>query len=390
MTLYFDCFSGIAGDMTVAALADLLELSSREILQKVEKWGLPVKVELNQDNYSGLTAKQLEVHPLKELKHPLFSEVKEIIESLKEKNSIKERTLEMLKALYEAEASVHGTPFSQTHLHEAGGWDAIFDLLAVSWLIEELGEEKILHSPVNLGSGTIRTEHGHLPVPPPAVVELLKGRRVFSFGPEAELTTPTGAAILKILATEGKIPLATLVKAGKGGGKKKFEGFPNLLRVFLFKEDKGERDFVMQIETQMDDITGEQAGRVVEKISPYCLDAFYTPIYMKKGRPGILLTILCEPEKAEKIINIVFRESPTLGLRYELKPRVVLERKFEEVEVFGERVKIKTGFFAEELVTVKPEYESCKKIADKYNISLKEVCEKALLEFWRKKWKSST
>ncbi len=388
MIIYFDCFSGIAGDMAVAALADLAGIGEQELEKKVKHWNLPVELSFERRKYAGIQALHIEVKA-EEGDEVHFKDVKEFIEALDEKAPVKERALQIFRRLFEAEAAVHGHPFEEVHLHEAGGWDALFDVLSYSWLVDELAPGRILHSAVNVGSGSVSTSHGLLPVPVPAVVELLKGRRFYSAGPEAELTTPTGAALLAATAEQSPLPSAELLKEGRGGGTKNFSSFPNILRVFLMEEGAGE-EAVIEIQAEMDDITGELAASVAEKLLSCCLDVFFTPVYMKKGRPGLLLTALCLPSRFEEASSIILRESTTIGLRYTLKPRRTLRREVVELEIMGETVPVKVAYFRGDVVSAKPEFESCKKLADKYNISLKEVTERCLYELRRKRWKSST
>ncbi len=383
MKIFFQPFMGISGDMTVAALSHLLGLDTSQLQRKIDSWGLPIEARLREEKRGEISGLYLHLDIKDRLPEVFSQDIREIIESLKEDKEIKEAALQAFENLFKAEAEAHGVHWKRVHLHEAGAWDAIFDLLATAWLLREISPEEVLHSPVNLGEGSVETSHGRLPVPAPAVVALLRGREVFSSGPRAELTTPTGAAILKTFAKPGRLPPGKLVGEGRGLGTLKFPGYPNFLRV-LGLEEGPQRGWVYEIEAQVDDTTGEILGNLWEVLEGKALDMVMLPIYMKKGRPGTLIKILARPGQIEEVMGLLFRETTTIGLRYSVKERYELEREVQEMEIEGERVQVKIAKMGGEVVNVSPEFSSCKNLAQRLKISVKEACRRILAQ-WREK-----
>ncbi len=382
MKLFLQPFMGISGDMTVAALCDLMGIGSSQLQEKIRAWGIPVKAELHRERRGEISGLYLKLRIEDSLAEVFFQDIKEILQEIREKKQVKEAALSAFENLFKAEAEAHGLPWTRVHLHEAGAWDAIFDLLATAWLIEELSPEEIIHAPVNLGAGGIKASHGHLPVPAPAVTVLLRGRAVFSSGPEAELTTPTGATILRTFAKEGRLPPGRIHSEGRGLGTMNFTGYPNFLRALGIK-NHGKTSLIYEIETQVDDSTGEILGNLWELLQGKALDLVMVPIFMKKSRPGVLVKVLARPENLEEVLEILFRETTTLGIRYTIKEREELERETVEVDVEGERALIKVGKRHGEVVNVAPEFSSCKDLARRLKISVKEACRKILAR-WRK------
>ncbi len=369
--------------MTVAALCHLAEISSQELQRKVSSWGIPVEVRLKEERRGEFAGLHLEVNIHDRLPEVFFSDVQDILANINEKKEVKERTLEAFETLFRAEGEAHGVDWKRVHLHEAGAWDAILDLLATSWLLEELSPSEVLHGPVNLGGGQIPSSHGLLPVPAPAVVVLLRGREVFSLGPSAELTTPTGAVILKTFARPSPLPPGRLSKEGRGVGTRSFPGFPNYLRVLSIEEGPSQ-GAVYELEFQVDDAPGELLGELWELLEGKALDMVMVPVYMKKGRPGVLLRILTRAEHMREVQDLIFENTSTIGLRFSLKERVELERQLREITVEGEKALLKVAYRDGRPVNVAPEFSSCKELARKLKISIKEACRRILAQ-WRER-----
>lgn len=297
-------------------------------------------------------------------------------------DSLKQRGLDIFRRLFTAEARVHGQPFHKAHLHEAGGTDCIVDIFGTVLGLSILGIEKIYSSPINLGSGFVDTAHGRLPVPCPAVAEMLKGIPVYSEKGGFELTTPTGAAIVSQL-TSGTctVPAMNIGTVGMGAGSKNPDLFPNILRIFVgegsahAEADEDER--ITIIETHIDDMNPQIYEYVTERLfSAGALDVFLTQIIMKKGRPGVQITVLCINEKKDELMNILMRETSTIGLRFHETARRVLPRESKAVKTSLGSVRMKRSRIDHNTVKQSPEYEDCKKIARKLNIPLIEVMKK--------------
>ncbi len=369
--------------MTVAALSHLGGVTTLELRKKVASWDIPVEVALEEERRGDFPGLYLRIEIHDRLPEVFFDDIRDILGRIEERKEVKEKALEAFETLFRAEGEAHGVNWRRVHLHEAGAWDAIFDLLATSWLLEELAPAEVLHGPVNLGAGVVSSAHGLMPVPPPAVAVLLRGRQVFSAGPSAELTTPTGAAILKTFARPSPLPPGRLSGEGRGLGTRKFSGFPNYLRV-LSLEGGPSRSVVYELEFQVDDSPGQWLGNLWELLEGRVLDMVMIPVYMKKGRPGVLLKILATAENLQQVKGILFENTSTIGLRVSLKEREELERKLEEVEVDGERALVKVAYRDGRPVNVAPEFSSCKELAVKLKISIKEACRRILAR-WREK-----
>lgn len=374
---------GIAGDMTVASLAHLIGVSSEELQEKLEQWKFPLEAKLVKSTNGGISGLALELVIKDRLPEVYFSDIEEIISEVKENDEVKKRALDAFRYLFEAEGEVHGKSYNKVHLHEAASWDAIFDIFVTSWLVHRLSPVDILHSPVNIGSGTVKTSHGMLPVPVPAVAALLKGRTVISRGPKAELTTPTGAVILKTFAKEGQIPQGKLRGEGRGLGTMKFPGYPNFLRVIAV-EDGATEGQVVEVEAEVDDATGELLSILWKELEGKALDMFFVPVYMKKGRPGHLIKIIARPEFLHKIARTLFLNTTTIGVRYSYKDRIELVREIKEVKIRGVKANIKIAYLEGEVANALPEFSSCQELAKRLKISVKEAYF-LILEAWRKR-----
>ena len=383
---YFDCFSGISGDMCLGALVDA-GVSIKKLKKEIEK--IPVRAyELHAKKVkrAGLSATKVDIVQSSKLKvqgSKEWKDIKKIIRASSLSKEIKQKGLAIFKLLFEAEAKVHGEGFNNVHLHELGAVDCIVDVFGTIIGLDILGVKKVYSSPMNLGGGSVKTKHGILPVPAPATTEILRGVPVYSTDVPFELTTPTGAAILKGLSSGfGSIPIMNTDKTGFGAGSKNFKDRPNVLRVFIGElcEDEGYPSHIPQItviEANIDDMNPQIYEYVMEKLfKEGALDVFLTQILMKKGRPGIKLTALSKVADRESLIKTILRETTTIGLRFYEVSRVVLQRETKLVDTEFGKVRVKFSRFGNEILKATPEYEDCKRIAKNLKMPLIEVMEK--------------
>jgi hypothetical protein len=389
MTLaYFDCFSGISGDMTLGALVDAgvsIDALRSELL-KLNLTGYRITAE--KVTRSGIAATKVNV-ALDEKKQPVrhLSDIRTIIESSFLSQAVKQKSIRIFERLAEAEAKVHGTTPDNVHFHEVGAVDAIVDIVGSIIGLELLGITEIISSPVNLGTGTIRSAHGTLPVPSPAASELLKGVPVYSSSIMFELTTPTGAAIISTMSSSfGPLPRMKIERIAYGAGNKDFPDQPNVLRLFLGGPMSAyEEDSSIVIETNIDDMNPQTYDYLIEKLMKQgAQDVYLTPIVMKKGRPAILLSVLTDKAKSEAILDTIFRETTSIGVRINEVGRKKLSREIRDVETIYGTVRVKVSRQGDETLTVTPEYEDCRKIAEEKQIPLKQVIEEAKNMFSRK------
>ena len=382
--IYFDAASGASGDMILGALLDL-GVPHQFFIDAVDKMDLPVEIRIHETKRSSIRSLKVDVDVKREDKLSRYwSDIKELISKTPFKSSVKDRALSIFERLFQAESTVHGHEFHKTHLHEAGADDAIVDILGASLLIEELKIDELFSSPLNVGTGWVKTSHGQLPVPPPAVAELLKEIPVYSSWAEKELVTPTGAAILATLVKEFlPFPEIQYEKIGYGAGGRDLPELPNILRVFygIQKEFNPEKT-VFQIEANIDDASPQILAAFMDKAFKIgALDVCLTPAYMKKNRLGTKLTILTGEALLDSLIRSLFEETTSIGLRYFPVKRRVLQRKFEKIRVLDEEITIKIASMDGTPCNIQPEYEDCLRIAKQKKIPLKKIIELALKEF---------
>ena len=409
--LYLECAMGAAGDMLTAALLDLID-DVPSFVAELNALGLPgVSIEAATKEQYGINGLHMHVRINGEEEHEHFHKhhhdhehehhhhhdhdhehhhhehhhhhedahehfdiktIHGIIDSLPVSEKVKSDVRAVYGIIAAAEAKVHGKPVELVHFHEVGAMDAIADVASVCLLMERLGADKIMASPVHLGSGTVRCAHGVLPVPTPATADILQGVPCYGGEVRGELCTPTGAALLKHFAVEyGPMPVMRTKKIGIGIGTKDF-GRCNCLRAFL-GETEGSSDTVLQLNCNVDDMTGEAMGYALEKLfEAGAADAFYTPIYMKKNRPAYMLSCICPEAKAESVTRAIFRHTTTLGVRRTLCERSILSRRAYEVEteLGSVRVKCSEGFGVKR---IKAEFDDLKALAEENNMSISEV-----------------
>lgn len=374
---YIDCFSGIAGDMFLAALLDA-ELITVELLsEKLSQLGLgPVRVHTERVTRQGIAATHLRFETgSHSTEHRRWAEIRALIERSSLTLAEKARALSIFSALAEAEAKIHGVAIDDVHFHELGALDSILDIVAAAVAIEALKIDRWYASKINVGSGMVETAHGRLPVPAPATLELLRGFPIYSSGGDAELVTPTGAAILKALVPGFSMPAARFSHIGYGVGTKDFSQQPNVLRILVGESVTAfESDETVVLETEIDDMNPELFPHVQQKLFEHGAKSVSAQnILMKKGRPGLLVRVLCEAVSVDKLCEILFRETTTLGAIYYPVQRKKLARKIIEVQTKYGTVRVKLGLLGSEILNIAPEYEDCKKLADETGVALKEI-----------------
>lgn len=387
---YFDCFSGAAGDMILAALihagcplADLQALIARLKLPGVALAADRVK-------RHGLAATHVRVEiPERQTTHRHLPDILRIIDGAGLSPLTTQRATRIFQRLADAEAEVHGIGPEQVHFHEVGAADAIVDIVAACAGIELLGLERIECSSIPTGQGTVTCAHGVIPVPAPATAVLLKGVPLAPCDEPAELITPTGAAILTTLAERfGPPPAMRIESIGYGAGSRAGQTRPNLLRLLvgeLEPEVSGERDRVVVLETEIDDAPGQNIAYACEcLLSAGALDVYVVPITMKKGRPGQLLTVLCRPDDADTLETLLFRETTTLGVRRRECGRVKLARELVAVETRFGPLRVKVGKRGGQTLQAWPEYEDCAAAARQAGVPLREVQQEALRAWARR------
>ncbi len=375
--LYYDCFSGISGDMNLGAMIDLGVDKSFLIneLNKLNLKGWELKVE--KDQRHGITGTKVTVkQTIHSHHHRHLSDIEKIIEDSGLDIKTKKLSRKIFRYVAEAEASVHGLTPEEVHFHEVGAIDSIIDIVGAAVCYNALNIDTVTLSTVELGSGFVKCDHGTLPVPAPATVEIIKGLPVRKGGVDFEATTPTGAAILAALVTEIKISTAFKIeKTAYGVGQKDHPDIPNLLRVFLGEvEESAPGHDALMIECNIDDMNPEFFEHISEKLfSSGASDVFISNIIMKKGRPGNILNVICEYGYADIIKEIIFTESTSVGIRTFPFRKDTLLRKFDTIKTIYGEVTVKRSFYKEKEVSCKPEYDDCRKIAVEKGLPVKEV-----------------
>jgi len=388
-TLYFDCFAGASGDMILGAMvaAGVDPNYLRTQLSTLPMDGFGINFETV--NRSGLSATYARVETAHEHKHRHLSDIRQIIEDSGLSAAIKQRAIQIFTRLAQAEARVHNEPIDHIHFHEVGALDAIVDVVGAAICFDALKIERFLCSPLHVGSGMVKMAHGQFPIPPPAVAELLSGVPFYATDIKGELLTPTGAAIITTVCSEyGPIPQMTTEATGYGAGTREYENFPNVLRVLLGEiEVSGANDEQLwMLETNLDDASPQILGHVMDRVLELgALDCFFTPVQMKKNRPGVLLSVLCGREEKEAVMKLLFMETTTLGIRsYEVSRRA-LERSIVRVETQYGPIDVKVAHLDGRVVNEMPEFEQCREAAARANVPLKVVEEAARLALAQKR-----
>ncbi len=383
---YFDCFSGISGDMFVGALLDAglkIEILEKE-LNKLNLSGY--QLEVNKVLKKGISASQFKVKIQEKGVERRFKDILNILEESKLDEEIKNEVKKIFFKIAEAESKIHQEDIEKIHFHEIGGLDSIMDISSAVIGIKALEIKEIYSSPLPLGKGFVKCAHGILPLPAPATLELLKNIPTYSGGMESEMVTPTGAAIISTLTKDfGERPLMKIEKIGYGAGEREFS-IPNLLRVSIGEKILSDRDLMdgyvhdeaLLIETNIDDMNPEFYDYIMDKLfSQGALDVFLTPIQMKKNRPAQMFSIIVYEQNLKEILKVLFSESTTLGVRIKEVKRLKLTQQNFIAETKYGKIKVKVGIFKEDIKTIAPEYQDCHKIAQQYQVPLKEIYEEA-------------
>ncbi|AFZ48912.1 nickel pincer cofactor biosynthesis protein LarC [Dactylococcopsis salina] len=382
--VYFDCPTGIAGDMCLGALVDA-GFPMDYLTSELKRLGLSSEYQLSADSVShnGQVATKVEVtvsstHP----PHRHLPDIEALIKNANLPNQVERWSIAVFKQLAIAEGKVHGVSPDQVHFHEVGATDAIVDIVGTCLGLHWLGIETIYCSAFPTGGGTVKASHGELPVPVPAVIKLWESRNVpiYSNGINKELVTPTGAALMVTLATRfGRFPEMTVEKVGLGGGNRRLS-LPNILRLWVGESIEQESlETVAVLETQIDDVSPQVLAYCCDLLfNVGALDVFTQGVTMKKSRLGTLVTVICPVAKVPDCEEILFRETSTIGIRRQFQQRNALKREIQEVETGFGKVRVKVAFFRDKVINRQPEYEDCLKLAQKHKIPLLEV-QKAVL-----------
>ena len=383
--LYLDCYAGISGDMTVGALLDLgvpLEYLRTE-LAKLELPPVSYELSTSRTERQHMAALKFDVTVQDHHTHRHYAGIDVLIAGSGLSERVKEQSRLIFRRLAEAESLVHGVAIEDVQFHEVGAIDSIIDIVGTAICLEYLGVEQVYASALPMGSGFVETAHGRLPAPAPATAELLKGLAVHGECGPGERVTPTGAAIVAALAGRtGEQPEIVLEKTGCGAGGKDFPDCPNILRAFLGHSgtDSTQNDDVIVAETNIDDSTPELLGYAMERLfEGGALDVFFTPIQMKKGRPGVMVSFLCRPGQLDQLSRLLLTETSAIGLRYYRADRIVLQRRIALQQTEFGPVRFKEVSDNRGIVLrASPEYEDCRRIAREREIPCREVMERLL------------
>ena len=407
--LYFDCFSGASGDMVVGALIDAgvpfeeirRSLGSLSIdqdavwVERVTRAGISATkfCVRGEDAPDGDTHEHVRDHAHDHdgrshdheraddvdghaHGHRTLGEIYELIDGSLLSATGKARAKSLFARLGGVEGAIHGTTLDQVHLHEVGALDSVVDIVSAVHALETLGAERIVSSPLNVGSGTIRSAHGLYPVPAPATLQLLQGVPIYSGAQRAEMVTPTGALLVTGYATEyGPIPSMRVTKVGYGAGARDFDDTPNVLRVLIGESDvTAPSHSVVVIEAEIDDMNPQIFGVVMDQLlSEGALDVFYTPIQMKKNRPGTLMSIIAPPSARERLTAMIFRETTTIGVRYREMTRECLDRETVTVTTLFGVVRFKVARRNGQILNASPEFDDCVGLAGQHGRPVKDV-----------------
>src|SRR5216684_2165065 len=423
---YLDCFSGISGDMFLGALVDA-GVSPKLLENTVTALNIGARLEISRVERGGIAATKVDVYANgeKDLPREVFweqeeahshphvqehgdshehhhhgygrnlADIRKIIEKATIGNTAKATAIRIFDALGEAEAEIHNTSIEQVHFHEVGSVDAMVDIVCAAVGAESLAVEEWVCSPLNVGGGTVKCAHGTLPVPAPATLKLLQNAPVYSSGPQVELVTPTGAAIVQTLSTRfAPFPAMKIEKAGYGAGTRDFSDHPNLLRITIGETEPTDRanasyERITVLEANLDDLSPQVLAYAMKRLlAEGALDVFSVPVQMKKSRPGALLTVLAKMEDANRLTKTIFSETTTLGVRRHEEQRQTLSRRWETVDTTWGPVRIKIANMNGSISNYAPEYEDCRTLAETQHIPLRTVMQEAIQQYLRREQKA--
>jgi len=390
-TAYFDCYSGISGDMILGALIDLgvEEKQIDKALKKIDLKGY--KFQTKNVERNGIVGTQIKIvdslkhnysHP-----HRSFSDIKKLIDQSDLSSTVKKNSVKIFEKIAKVEARIHNTTIGKVHFHEIGCVDSIVDIVGSVWAMESLELDKIYSSALNIGEGFVDCAHGRLPVPAPATLKLLKGIPVYSSGVKRELTTPTGAAIISFYAEKFQsMPPMKILKDGYGAGDRIVSSLPNFLRVILGEMEENGLEKLVMLETNIDDMNPEIYDSVMESLfKSHAIDVFFSSIQMKKNRPATKISVLSEGSNREALSKILLTETSSFGVRFHEVDRIILDREVMGLKTSFGVIKIKLGRIEGKTVQVSPEFEDCKKAARKNKLPVKNIYE-SVLAIAQKKW----
>ncbi|MEO7725549.1 MAG: nickel pincer cofactor biosynthesis protein LarC [Chthoniobacterales bacterium] len=386
--LYLDCLSGISGDMTVGALCDL-GLDSSRLEAELGKLSLgEMRMSFERQSRQGINGVKFSVHEEGHAHGRRHDQIRELIGGSRLSDFVRQRALAIFERIAIAEAKIHGVPVESVGFHEVGAIDSIADIVAACVALEELGQPRVIVSPLREGRGWIDCAHGRFPLPAPATLEILRGVEIEQVDESWESITPSGAAIAREFAESfGPMPRLEIERIGYGIGTRDLKERPNVLRAVLGRAtasqpNEFDTDTVIEIETNLDDLSPELAGAAMERLLALgALDVTLTPVQMKKSRPGVQLSVLCEPALESKIVHALLTETSAFGVRRSEKRRYKLERRCEQVQTaFGE-ITLKLGLLQGEVVQVAPEFESCRAASERTNEPLRLIYQAALAAY---------
>ena len=423
---YLDCFSGISGDMFLGALIDA-GVSPDLLEDSVKALDIGARLEISKVVRAGISATKVDVYANgeKDLPREVFweqhghdhphehshghghshehrhdhgrtlTDIHKIIEKAAISSTAKATAIEIFEALGRAEAEIHNTSIAQVHFHEVGAVDAMVDIVCAAVGAESLSVDEWVCSPLNVGGGTVKCAHGTLPVPAPATLKLLQDAPVYSSGPQVELVTPTGAAIVKTLSTRfAPFPAMKIDKSGYGAGTRDFPEHPNLLRITIGEAEPTDRantsnESITVLEANLDDLSPQVLAYAMERLlAEGALDVFSVPIQMKKSRPGALLTVLAKMEDANRLTKTIFAETTTLGVRRREEQRQTLSRRWETVDTTWGPVRIKIANLNGSISNYAPEYEDCRTLAEAQQVPLRTIMQEAIQQYLRREQKA--
>ena len=407
--LYFDCFAGAAGDMVLGALIDA-GVALEDVRRALGSLAIaPATVWTERVTRTGISATKFCVrgehapldhahdhdgvrdhghhhghshaptHAHEERHHHVhrsLADINRLIDGSALSRTGKDRARELFNRLGEAESEIHGTPLDQVHLHEVGALDSIIDIVGTVFAMESIGADRIVASPLNVGSGSVHSAHGVYPVPAPATARLLKNAPIYVGPQKVEMVTPTGALLVTAYAQEfGPVPPMRIAQIGYGAGNRDFADTPNVLRVLVGESDASASSHtIVVIEAEIDDMNPQIFGVVMDRLlAQGALDVFYTPIQMKKNRPGTLLSVIAVPEAREALTATIFRETTTIGVRYREMTRECLDRRMVTVTTSVGDVRIKVAARDGEILNASPEFEDCVRLGAEHDVPAKNV-----------------